>query len=46
MCVKFLDYQFLVKIRSDILKFGVGSISETDGYDYLRTADDSVTTDK
>ena len=43
MCAKLLDYQFPVKIRSDILKYGIGSIRETDGYDYLRTADDSVT---
>ena len=33
MCAKLLDYKFLVKIRSDILKYGIGSIRETDGYD-------------
>ena len=29
MCAKLLDYQFPVKIRSDILKYGIGSIRET-----------------
>ena len=33
MCVKFLDHQLPVKIRSDILKYGIGSKRETDGYD-------------
>ena len=33
MCAKLLDYQFPVKIRSDILKYGIGSIRETDDYD-------------
>ena len=42
MCAKLLDYQFPIIIHSDILKYGIGSIRETDGYDELRTADDTA----